>query len=93
MDDMFTCSGTTAIPGGLTTVTVTVRRLECNVIYDIIAGGLEMVGGDLIGPRSSHGTAMGPCAPMTTTIVPTTSITGKLDVIYRASYNVLCNYL
>ena len=75
-------SGITAIPGGMTTVTVTVRRLECGVTYNIIAGGLEMRDGDLVGPRSSHGTAMGPCPQViTTTIVPTTSMIGKENMI------------
>ena len=40
--------------------TVTVDGLQCEVTYDIIAGGT--LNGALVGPRSSHGTiTSGPC--------------------------------
>ena len=40
--------------------TVTVNGLECRVTYTITAGGT--LNGDLVGPRSSHGTVTaGPC--------------------------------
>ena len=39
---------------------VAVNRLDCEVTYTIIAGGI--LNGDLVGPRSSHGTiTAGPC--------------------------------
>ena len=51
-------SGTAPIPNG--TATVAVDGLECEVTYTIIAGGT--LNGDLVGPRSSHGTVTaGPC--------------------------------
>ena len=57
--------------------TVTVNGLECGVTYNITAGGT--LNGELVGPRSSHGSiTAGPCPPMmTTTIIPTTSMTSK----------------
>ena len=57
--------------------TVTVNGLECEVIYSITAGGT--LDGQLVGPRSSQETiTAGPCPPiMTTTIIPTTSMTSK----------------
>ena len=57
--------------------TVTVNGLECEMIYTITAGGT--LDGQLVGPRSSHGTiTAGPCPPMMIiTIVPTTSVTSK----------------
>ena len=40
--------------------TVTVNGLECGVTYTITAGGT--LNGDLVGPRSFHGTVTtGPC--------------------------------
>ena len=40
--------------------TVIFNGLQCGVIYTIIAGGT--LNGDLVGPRSSHGTVtVGPC--------------------------------
>ena len=57
--------------------TVIINGLLCGVTYTITAGGT--LDGQLVGPRSSHGTiTAGPCPPMmTTTIVPTTSMTSK----------------
>ena len=50
--------GTAPIPNG--TVTVAGYGLECEVTYTITAGGT--LNGDLVGPRSSHGTVTaGPC--------------------------------
>ena len=51
--------------------TVTVDGLQCEVTYDIIAGGT--LNGALVGPRSSHGTiTSGPCPlPMPTPSVAT----------------------
>ena len=52
-------------------VTVTIDGLQCEVTYDIIAGGT--LNGALVGPRSSHGTiTSGPCPlPMPTPSVAT----------------------
>ena len=59
---------------------VTVDELDCEVTYDIIAGGT--LNGDLVGPRSSHGTiTSGPCLPpMPTPSVATSSSTGKEEI-------------
>ena len=77
-------SGNAPIPIGETTVDVTINGIACGVTYTIIAGGT--FDGDLVGPRSSHGTdTAGPCPPsITPTTVPTSSMTGKEDII-------LCN--
>ena len=40
------------------TATVTVTGLKCGVNYTIIAGGT--LNGELVGPRSSHGTIVMP---------------------------------
>ena len=70
----FTHSGTAPVTNGMATVTI--NGLICGVTYNVTAGGT--LDGNLIGPRSFHGTAMGPCPPrITPTIVPTTSITGR----------------
>ena len=71
----FTHSGTATITNGMATVTV--NGLQCEVIYNITAGGT--LDGQLVGPRSSHGTITAdPCPPeMTTTSVPTASVTSK----------------
>ena len=45
-------SGTAPAINGMATVTV--NGLQCEVTYTIIAGGT--LNGDLVGPRSSHGT-------------------------------------
>ena len=46
--------------------TVTINGLMCEVTYTITAGGT--LDGQLVGPRSSHGTiTAGPCPPMITT--------------------------
>ena len=51
-------SGSAPIINGIATVTV--NGLECGVTYSIIAG--EMLNGQLVGPRSSHGNiATGTC--------------------------------
>ena len=65
---------------------VTVGELACGVTYTITAGGT--LDGQLVGPRSSHGTVTaGPCevVPTTTTSVATTSMTGKKIIICRAN--------
>ena len=50
--------GTAPITNGIATVAV--DGLQCGVAYTIIAGGT--LNGDLVGPRSSHGTVTaGPC--------------------------------
>ena len=55
---IFTRSGTASVTN--TMATVTLDGLECGVAYNIIAGGT--LNGDLVGPRSSHGTiATNPC--------------------------------
>ena len=70
----FTHSDAALITNGMATVTI--NGLMCGVTYIITARGT--LDGNLVGPRSSHGTAMGPCPPrITPTIVPTTSITGR----------------
>ena len=69
----FVCTDSTPITNG--TATVTLNGLECGVTYTIIAGGT--LNGDLVGPRSSHGTVTAdnlPCPVMTPT---TTVTTGK----------------
>ena len=60
--------------------TVTLDGLACGVEYTIIAGGT--LNGHLVGPRSSHeNITADPCLViMTTTVVPTTSITSKEDI-------------
>ena len=57
---------------------VTVNGLECEVTYNITAGGT--LNGDLVGPRSSHGTITAGYCPqvMTTATSPTTTITSSL---------------
>ena len=42
--------------------TVTVTGLKCGVNYTIIAGGT--LNGELVGPRSSHGTIVMPACPI-----------------------------
>ena len=61
--------------------TVTLNGLACGVEYTIIAGGT--LNGHLVGPRLFYGTiTAGPCPPkITSTVVPTTSMTGKEDKI------------
>ena len=44
------------------TATVTVTGLKCGVNYTIIAGGTS--NGELVGPRSSHGTIVMPTCPV-----------------------------
>ena len=60
--------------------TVTIDGLQCEVTYDIIAGGT--LNGALVGPRSSHGTiTSGPClADMPTPSVDTPSMNGKEEI-------------
>ena len=69
-----------AITNGMATVTV--DGLECEVTYDITAGGT--LNGALVGPRSSHGTiTSGPCPlPMPTPSVETPSMSGKEICMY-----------
>ena len=68
-------TGMATISNGMATVTV--DGLECEVTYDITAGGT--LNGTLVGPRSSHGTiTSGPCPlPMPTPSVETPSMSGK----------------
>ena len=63
-----------AVTNGIATVTV--DGLQCEVTYDITAGGT--LNGALVGPRSSHGTiTSGPClADMPIPSVPTPSMNG-----------------
>ena len=59
--------------------TVTINGLVCGVTYTITAGGT--LDGQLVGPRSFHGTTTtGPCPPMITTTVATTSMTSKEEI-------------
>ena len=44
------------------TATVTVTGLKCGVNYTITAGGT--LNGELVGPRSSHGTIVMPACPI-----------------------------
>lgn len=56
--------------------TVTVDGLMCEITYTITAGGT--LDGQLVGPRSSHGTVTaGPCPPMMITATATLSLIGK----------------
>ena len=68
-------SGNASILNGMAAVTI--DGLACGVTYTIIAGGT--LDGDLVGPRSSHGTTTGPCPSLIiTTTAATTSMTGKV---------------
>ena len=71
--------------------TVTVRDLRCEVTYTITAGGIDGGTGELIGPKSSHGTiTAGPC-PVTilpTTILAYPSVTGTT---YTRTYVAIVN--
>ena len=60
--------------------TVTIDRLQCEVTYNITAGGT--LNGALVGPRSSHGNiTSGPCPPpMPTPSVATPSMNGKVEI-------------
>jgi len=51
---LFYSSGVAGICNGMANVTV--NNLVCEMTYTIIAGGL--LAGNLVGPRSSHGTIM-----------------------------------
>ena len=54
--------------------TVTVVGLECEVTYDIIAGGI--LNGVLVGPGSSNETiSAGPCPQVSSTVSPTVTAT------------------
>ena len=68
-------TGMAVVTNGMATVTV--DGLQCEVTYDITAGGT--LNGVLVGPRSSHGTiTSGPCPlPMPTPSVETPSMSGK----------------
>ena len=72
-------SGVATINNGMATVTVT--GLMCEVEYTITAGGV--FDGQLVGPRSSHGTiTAGRCLViMTTTTTATTSMISKEEII------------
>ena len=69
--------GNALITNGMATVTI--DELACGVTYTIIAGGT--LDGDLVGPKSSHGTiTAGPCPLITvttTTTITSVSVTGK----------------
>ena len=69
--------------------TVTVNGLTCGVTYNITAGGT--LDEQLVGPRSSYGTiTAGPCPPgITSTVVPTTSMTGKEDKMMSLIINTV----
>ena len=54
---MYNNSGTASIANGMATVTV--NGLECEVTYNITAGGT--LNGDLVGPRSYVGTFSDTC--------------------------------
>ena len=70
--------------------TVTINGLACGITYTIIAGGA--FNGELVGPRSSHGTINGSCPTVVTpTIVPTTSMTGKENI--RTSTELCTTYM
>ena len=86
-------SGTITAPITNAMATVTLNGLACGVTYTITAGGT--LNGQLVGPRSPHGTiTAGPCPPkITSTIVPTTSMTGKEDKICRIKCYDVINYV
>ena len=64
----FIILGTANITNG--TSTVIINNLVCDVTYSIITGGL--LAGDLVGPRSSHGTIIsGPCPVV---VIPATTL-------------------
>ena len=60
--------------------TVTIDELECEVAYNVTAGGT--LNGALVGPRSCHGTiTSGPCPPpMSTPSVATPPMNGKEEI-------------
>ena len=69
---MFPHSGTAPIINAMATMSIT--ELECGVNYTIIAEGT--LNGDLVGPRSSHGTvATNPC--------PVCSVCPAMSMIYH----------
>ena len=65
---------------GIGMATVTIDGLQCEVTYDITAGGT--LNGALVGPKSSHGTiTSGPCPPpIPMHSVATPSVRGKEEV-------------
>ena len=69
--------GNALITNGMATVTI--DGLACGMTYTIIAGGT--LDGDLVGPRSSHGTiTAGPCPLITVTTtanITSVTVTGK----------------
>jgi len=72
--------------------TVTVRDLQCEVTYTIIAGGIDGGTGELVGPRSSHGTITAdpcPVAVLPTTILAHPSITGTTYIHNYSKYIIL----
>ena len=85
-------TGSATIANGMATVTV--DGLECEVIYDITAGGT--LNEALVGPRSSHGTVTsGPCPlPMPTRSVETPSMSGKdmHTYTYNSDKHITVNY-
>ena len=88
----YLCTHADTAPVTTGMATVTFNGLECGVTYTIIAGGT--LNGDLVGPRSSHGTVTAddcPCPPIvTTTTIITTSMIGKGGILYKVM--LVCNY-
>jgi len=68
------------MPNGMSMATFRTIRLQCEVTYIITAEGRDGGSGELVGPRSSHGTiTAGPCLAMMTTTMITSSMTdGKI---------------
>ena len=71
---------------------VTLNGLACGVTYTIIAGGT--LNGELVGPRSSHGTVIGGPCPLiiTTSTTATASMTGKENIICKFTCYDVTNY-
>ena len=77
--DSFTCTYSETAPVTNGMATVTIGGLACGITYAIITGGT--LDGDLVGPRSSHGTTIGPCPPLilrTTAAITSDSMIGKV---------------
>ena len=74
---MLTLSGSDEVSPDDQMATVVFAGLGCDITYTIIAGG--RLDGNLVGPKSSHGTAMGDCPVMVTptTASATMSMAGK----------------
>ena len=80
---VFHFKDTSPITDGMAVVTI--HGLECEVTYNIIAGGI--LNKTLVGPRSSHGNiSAGPCP-----ILSSSSISP--NTCKNSKYSLLCTYV